>query len=117
MDLIVAHAPRGGHDADVRSTRWSDLTGLLRKVHDTDRQAVLMIDANARVSEPYEEVCGDYQLERCDVNSAPFVGALAAGKPMLPATFPRMAEPHDHRTWLSNADKWHRIDYVAVPQA
>lgn len=104
VDDVVGHAPHNGHDGDVRTAWWKELSCLLRKAADVGRNTLLLTDANSLIAILQDGVCGDHQLAaKHDANSPEFIKALAAGRLFLPSTFSCFAEPHDHMTWLSTA--------------
>ena len=50
-------------------------------------------------------------------NSEVFMEALRGGDLMLSSTFVYLDAPYDQSTWRSTADRWHQIDYFAIPQS
>eukprot|EP00435_Cladocopium_sp_Y103_P035861 s3226_g9.t1 len=112
--FIAAHAPHTGTtEADI-AKRWHDLQKLVpAKYKGWDK--ILLADANARMDSLPSEAVGTWQAEEDSDKSGPFLEFLHQQSMWLPATF-EAYQKGPGGTWLHNAGKWLRNDFIGIPQ-
>lgn len=114
IDGLVCHAPHNGAAAEVRAASWSSLMAVLRGCTLVNREALLLIDANSRLGEAHGLHCGTHLPEACDDNTAPFLDALELGRLCTTSTFADYTSNNSQGSWVSNAGKLQRLDYVCA---
>ena len=114
--ILVAHAPSAPQDPDgIVAAFWRDRTEEIRKV--PGRLPLLVLaDANSRLGCQESPAIGPEGAETETVAGSRFHDFLLLHCLFLPAT---MSDLHTGPswTWCSALGDYHRLDYVAIPQA
>ena len=114
--VLVVHAPTASHaPLELIKQFWAErCLELDRRLEGTDY--IILADANSRLGSVASPHVGDHQPEEETPAGRLFHAFLSQVGALAPSTFSAFHEG-PAGTWRGPFGQWHRIDYIAIPQA